>query len=73
MYRYNITMLYHFSHCNIVSVHELKRQWEDELVAEDDERIKMGLTQKCMNCHKKIEKCDCIGHREDLSSTYWGF
>ena len=33
-------------HSNIVSVHELKRQWEDELVKEDDEKIKMGLTKK---------------------------
>ena len=56
---------------NILSIHELKRQWEDELVKEDDEKIKMGLTKKCMNCHKEVEKCGCIGHT--LDSTYWGY
>jgi len=60
-------------HSKFISVHELKQQWEDELVAEDDAKIKMGLTKKCMNCHKAVVKCDCIGHQEDLSSTYWGY
>jgi hypothetical protein len=31
----------------------------------------MGLTKKCMNCHKEVEKCGCIGHT--LDSTYWGY
>ena len=39
-------------HSKFVSVHELKQQWEDEIVAEDDKNIKMGLTKKCMSCHK---------------------
>ena len=59
-------------HSNFVAF-KMKQEWEDELVAEDDAKIKMGLTKKCMNCHKAVVKCDCIGQREDLSSTYWGF
>ena len=66
-----VDMVKMIEHSNIVSVHELKRQWEDELVKEDDEKIKMGLTKKCMNCHKEVEKCGCIGHT--LNSTYWGY
>ena len=42
-----------------------------EIKVKDDEKIKMGLTKKCMNCHKEVEKCGCIGHT--LDSTYWGY
>ena len=59
-------------HSKFVSVHELKQQWEDDIVAEDEEKIKMGLTKKCINCHKAVVKCDCVGHAKDKSSTYWG-
>ena len=38
----------------------------DEIVAEDDKNIKMGLTKKCMSCHKS--NCEC----ED-TQTYWGY
>jgi|TARA_R110001599_G_scaffold252242_1_gene452257 hypothetical protein len=58
-------------HSNFISVHELKQQWEDDIVAEDEEKIKMGLTKRCMNCHKAVATCDCIGHT--LDSTYWGY
>jgi hypothetical protein len=58
-------------HSNFISVHELKQQWEDDIVAEDEEKIKMGLTRRCMNCHKAVATCGCIGHT--LDSTYWGF
>ena len=58
-------------HSKFISIHELKQQWEDDIVAEDEEKIKMGLTKRCMNCHKTIVKCDCIGHT--LDSTYWGY
>ena len=50
----------------------MKQEWEDEMVKEDDEKIKMGLTRRCMNCHKAVVKCDCVGHAKDKSSTYWG-
>jgi hypothetical protein len=58
-------------HSKFISVHELKQQWEDELVAENEEKIKMGLIKKCMNCHEPIATCGCIGHT--LNSTYWGY
>ena len=68
-------------HSNFV-VFKMKQEWEDEMVKEQDkrikiglkeqdERIKMGLTCKCRNCHKDVKKCSCIGLTE--VSTYWGF
>ena len=59
-------------HSKFVSMHHMKQEWEDEMVKEDDEKIKMGLTRRCMNCHKAVVKCDCIGHAKDKASTYWG-
>ena len=59
-------------HSNFVSMHHMKQEWEDEMVKEDEENIKMGLTRRCMNCHKAVVKCDCIGHAKDKASTYWG-
>ena len=41
-------------HSNFISVHELKQQWEDDIVAEDEEKIKLGLTKRCMNCDKAV-------------------
>ena len=58
-------------HSNFISVHELKQQGGDDIVAEDEEKSKMGLTRRCMNCHKAVATCGCIGHT--LDSTYWGF
>ena len=31
-------------HSNFVSMHHMKQEWEDEMVKEDDEKIKAGLT-----------------------------
>ena len=59
-------------HSKFVSMHHMKQEWEDEMVKENDEKIKMGLIEKCMNCHKAVVKCDCIGHAKDKASTYWG-
>ena len=39
---------------------------EDEIVAEDDKNIKMGLTKKCMSCHKS--NCGCKD-----TQTYRGY
>ena len=61
-----VNMAKMIEHSKFVSVHELKQQWEDEIVAEDDKNIKMGLTKKCMSCHKS--NCEC----ED-TQTYWGY
>jgi hypothetical protein len=61
-----VNMASMIEHSKFVSVHELKQQWEDEIVAEDDKNIKMGLTKKCMSCHKS--NCEC----ED-TQTYWGY
>ena len=61
-----VNMASMIEHSKFVSVHELKQQWEDEIVAEDDKNIKMGLTKKCMSCHKS--NCGC----ED-TQTYWGY
>jgi len=66
-------------HSNFVSMHQMKQEWEDEIVKEQDERIKMGLKEKCINCHKeivvsgkiKLKLCSCI-HPEDKVTTYWG-
>ena len=44
-------------HSNFVSMHHMKQEWEDEMVKEDDEKIKAGLTKKCMSCHKPNCKC----------------
>ena len=52
-----------------------------KMVKENDEKIKMGLIEKCMNCHKPLVKtdkitltvCNCVGHTKDKVSTYWGF
>ena len=44
----------------------MKQEWEDEMVKEDDEKIKAGLTKKCMSCHKPNCKC------KDTQS-YWGY
>lgn len=55
-------------HSNFVSVHHLKQEWEDEIVAEDDERIKMGLTKRCIGCHNPPDACDCKG-----DEYYWGY
>ena len=52
-------------HSNFV-VFNMKQEWEDEMVKEDDEKIKAGLTKKCMSCHKPNCKC------KD-SQSYWGF
>tara|TARA_R110001632_G_scaffold144204_1_gene260428 strand:- start:27 stop:251 length:225 start_codon:yes stop_codon:yes gene_type:complete len=68
-------------HSKFVSMHHMKQEWEDEMVKEDDEKIKAGLTKKCMNCHKPLVKtdkitltvCNCVGHTKDKVSTYWGF
>ena len=56
-------------HSNFVSVHQMKQEWEDDIVAEDDEHIKMGLTKKCMGCHTEVFKCSCHLQKE----TYWGY
>tara|TARA_R110000764_G_scaffold53193_3_gene115684 strand:+ start:2683 stop:2877 length:195 start_codon:yes stop_codon:yes gene_type:complete len=58
-------------HSNFVSMHHLKQEWEDDIAKEDEEKTKMGLTKRCVNCHKAILKCGCIGGTD--SSTYWGF
>ena len=47
-------------HSNFVAF-KMKQEWEDDIAKENEEKIKMGLTKKCMNCHKEVEKCDCIG------------
>ena len=68
-------------HSKFVSMHHMKQEWEDEMVKENDEKIKMGLIEKCMNCHKPLVKtdkitltvCNCVGHTKDKVSTYWGF
>jgi hypothetical protein len=68
-------------HSNFVSMHHMKQEWEDEMVKENDKKIKMGLIEKCMNCHKPLVKtdkitltaCECLGHSEDKVTTYWGF
>ena len=52
-------------HSNFV-VFNMKQEWEDEMVKEDDEKIKAGLTKKCMSCHKPNCKC------KDTQS-YWGY
>lgn len=57
-------------HSNFVAF-KMKQEWENEILAEDDEKIKMGLTKRCVNCHKAILKCGCIGHT--YRSTYWGY
>jgi len=57
-------------HSNFVAF-KMKQEWEDDIAKENEEKIKMGLTKKCMNCHKEVEKCGCIGHT--LDSTYWGY
>ena len=61
-----VNMAKMIEHSKFVSVHELKQQWEDEIVAEDDKNIKMGLTRKCMSCHKS--NCECKD-----TQTYWGY
>jgi len=53
-------------HSNFVSMHHMKQEWEDEMVKEDEEKIKMGLTKKCMSCHKS--NCGCKD-----TQTYWGY
>ncbi len=53
-------------HSKFVSMHHMKQEWEDEMVKEDDEKIKAGLTKKCMSCHKPNCKC------KDTQS-YWGY
>jgi hypothetical protein len=60
-------------HSNFVSMHHMKQEWEDEMVKEDEKKTKMGLTRRCINCHKDFIKCDCVGHAKDKASTYWGF
>ena len=55
-------------HSNFVSVHKLKQEWEDEIVAEDDEKIKMGLTKRCIGCHNPPDACDCKD-----TQFYWGY
>jgi len=59
-------------HSNFVAFN-MKQEWEDDIAKEDEEKTKMGLTKRCINCHKVVVKCDCIGHQKDLTSTYWGF
>ena len=51
---------------NYQRIFEQKVEWEDEMVKEDDEKIKAGLTKKCMSCHKGNCKC------KDTQS-YWGY
>ncbi len=53
-------------HSKFVSMHHMKQEWEDEMIKEDDEKIKAGLTKKCMSCHKGNCKC------KDTQS-YWGY
>ena len=57
-------------HSNFVAF-KMKQEWEDDIAKENEEKIKMGLTKKCMNCHEPIATCGCIGHT--LDSTYWGY
>lgn len=57
-------------HSNFVSF-KMKQEWEEDIAKEDEEKTKMGLTLRCMNCHKVIVKCECIGHTSN--STYWGY
>ena len=44
----------------------LKQEWEDDITKEDEEKIKIGIKRKCMNCHPV--NCDCKD-----AQTYWGF
>jgi len=53
-------------HSNFVSIHQMKQEWEDDILAEDEEKTKMGLTKKCMDCHKS--NCGCKD-----TQTYWGY
>ena len=57
-------------HSNFVAF-KMKQEWEEDIAKEDEEKTKMGLTLRCMGCHKAIVKCKCIGHTSN--STYWGF
>ena len=57
-------------HSNFVAF-KMKQEWEEDIAKEDEEKTKMGLTRRCMNCHKAVATCGCIGHT--LDSTYWGF
>ena len=52
-------------HSNFVAFN-MKQEWEDEMVKEDDEKIKAGLTKKCMSCQQPNCKC------KDTQS-YWGY
>jgi len=56
-------------HSNFVSMHHMKQEWEDEMVKEDEEKIKMGLKKRCLNCHMKVNECDCYLQNQ----TYWGY
>ena len=56
-------------HSNFVSMHQMKQEWEDDIVAEDEEKTKMGLIKKCMNCHTEVSKCSCHLQKK----TYWGY
>ena len=53
-------------HSNFVSMHHMKQEWEDDIVAENEEKTKMGLIKKCMSCHKS--NCGCKD-----TQTYWGY
>jgi hypothetical protein len=61
-----VNMASMIEHSKFVSMHHMKQEWEDEMVKEDDEKIKAGLTKKCMSCHKPNCKC------KDTQS-YWGY
>lgn len=58
-------MIKMIEHSNFVAF-KMKQEWEDEILAEDDEKIKAGLTKRCMSCHKPNCKC------QD-TQFYWGY
>ena len=59
-------------HSNVVWMHRLKQEWEDDITNEHEARVKAGLKERCMNCHKEIKTCECAGHTKGRVTTYWG-
>tara|TARA_R110000787_G_scaffold279346_2_gene389444 strand:- start:364 stop:534 length:171 start_codon:yes stop_codon:yes gene_type:complete len=56
----------------MVEVFKMKQEWEDDITEEREARIKIGLKERCMSCHKELKTCGCI-HPQNKTSTYWGF
>ena len=57
---------------SMVKVFKMKQEWEDDITEEREARIKIGLKERCMSCHKELKTCGCI-HPQNKTSTYWGF